>query len=144
MKTDTYTKVVLTVIALVLTFNIVKDLEVLPKAYANETEKPSLVPEGFTLVPIDATQTMDVRIVGINTSQEMNVNLKRVDAYNPIKVDLNKVSTYNPISVELKKVSLSNPLEVNLRRINTFDKLDINIKELNGHAIFGRLPVSVD
>src|SRR5690554_1236084 len=131
MKTDTYTKVVLTVIALVLTFNIVKDLEVLPKAYANETEKPSLVPEGFTLVPIDATQTMDVRIVGINTSQEMNVNLKRVDAYNPIKVDLNKVS-------------LSNPLEVNLRRINTFDKLDINIKELNGHSVFGRLPVSVD
>lgn len=131
MKTDTYTKAVLTVIALALTFNIVKELQIIPKAYANEAEKPNFVPDGYKLVPIDAAQTMDVRIVGINTSQEMNVNLKRVDAYYPIKVDLNKVS-------------LSNPLEVNLRRINTFDKLDINIKELNGHSVFGRLPVRMD
>lgn len=133
MKTDTYTKAVLTVIALALTFNIIKELNVVPKAYANETEKPSFVPEGYTLVPIEAAQTMDVRIVGINTSNELNVNLKRVDAYNPIKVDLNKVSTRDNISMILKK-------------IDTYDKLDVNLKEYGGRAIYSNtaLPVKIE
>lgn len=133
MKTDTYTKAVLTVIALALTFNVVEEWNVIPKAYALEAERPSFVPEGYTLVPNDALQTMDVRIVGINTSNELNVNLKRVDAYNPIKVDLNKVS-------------MNNPLQVSLKKIETNDKLDINLKEIGGRWISsgGPLPVKIE
>lgn len=118
MKTDKYTKIVLTVIAICLVINIVKEFNIVPSAYANEG-KATLAPEGFKLVPINTAQVMDVRIVDINTSDELNVNLKRVSTYDPIKV--------------------------NLKKIETSDKLDVNLKELGGRWIpYGALPVKIE
>ena len=36
MKFDLYTKSILTVIAICLTINVLKDFDIMPKAYANE------------------------------------------------------------------------------------------------------------
>lgn len=117
MKTDQYTKFVLSVIAICLTINIVKDLNLVPAAYAKEVKEKNPIPIGYKLVPIES-QVMDVRIVDINTSDELNVNLKSVSTYDPIKV--------------------------NLKKIETSDKLDVNIKELGGQWIpYDGLPVKV-
>ncbi len=119
MKTDKYTKIVLTVIAICLTINVVKEFNFVPTAYANESMNTLAIPEGFKMVPINTTQVMDVRLVDINTSDELNVNLK-------------SVSTYNPINVNLKK-------------IETSDKLDVNLKELGGRWVpYGALPVKME
>lgn len=119
MKTDNYTKVVLTVIAICLTINIVKESNIVPSAYANEATNDISVPDGFKVVPINAAQVMDVRIVDVNTYKELNVNLKSVSTYDPIKV--------------------------NLKKIETSDKLDVNIKELGGRWIpYGALPVKIE
>lgn len=120
MKTDHYTKTILTVIAICLTINIVKDFDFIPSAQAAENTKLTEVPEGFKLVPILEAQVMDVRIVGVNTYDELNVNLK-------------KVSTYDPINVSLKK-------------IDTRDKMEVNISELGGRWISngGPLPVKLE
>lgn len=118
MKTDKYTKIVLTVIAICLTINIVKEFNLVPSAYANEVKNTTSVPVGYKVVPID-NQVMDVRIVDINTSKEMNVNLKNVSTYDPIKV--------------------------NLKKIETSDKLDVNLKELGGRWVsYGPLPVKIE
>lgn len=118
MKTDKYTKTVLTVIAICLTINVVKEFDLVPAAYANEVKNPMAVPEGYKIVPID-NSVIDVRIVDVNTSKELNVNLKNV-------------STYNPINVNLKK-------------IETSDKLDINLKEIGGRWVsYGPLPVKIE
>ena len=113
------TKTVLTIIAICLTINIVKDFEFWPTAHANELAIPTPIPDGYKLVPADAASVIDVRIVDINTSKELNVNLKKVSTYDPIKVNLNKIETY--------------------------DKLDVNVKEVGGSWVSngGSIPVKI-
>ena len=118
MKTDKYTKIVLTVIAICLTINILKEFNLVPSAYANEVKSPTSVPDGYKIVPINDA-VMDVRIVDVNTYKELNVNLKSVSTYDPIKV--------------------------NLKKIETSDKLDVNLKELGGRWVsYGPLPVKIE
>ena len=102
MKSDTYTKVILTIIAVCLTINVVKNWDIIPTAHAsNNIESPK-----YKLIPFDDNNTLDVRIVDINTYDELNVNLKSVSTYDEVKV--------------------------NLKSIDTSDELDINIDELGG------------
>ncbi len=116
MKTDTYTKVILTVIAVCLTINVINNLDIIPTAHAanNNTDKPEVE---YHLVPVMPNQVMDVRIVDINTSDEMNVNLKSVDTYDEVKVSLNS--------------------------INTTDELDVNIDEIGGSWVSSGGPIKV-
>lgn len=102
MKSDSYTKVMLTIIAICLTINMVKDWEIIPAANASNSFETTK----YKLLPLDVSNTIDVRIVDINTYDELNVNLKSVDTYDEVKV--------------------------NLKSIDTNDELDINIDELGG------------
>ena len=115
MKTDRYTKIILTVIAICLTINVVKDLEIVPKAYANETYSSDTE---YRLVPVSDMETLDVRIVDINTWDELNVNVKNIDTYDEMRV--------------------------NIRNIETDDELDVNIDEIGGMWINNGGPIKVD
>lgn len=119
MKTDHYTKTLLTIIAFCLTFNVAKDLNLVPSAYASEKiSAPPEISSDYMLVPVNAeTSTMDVRIVDINTYDELNVNLKGVDTYDELKV--------------------------NLKRIETTDELDVNIDEVGGNWVSHGGPIKV-
>ncbi|MGO3184043.1 MAG: hypothetical protein ACTIJ9_14550 [Aequorivita sp.] len=99
MKTDTYTKSILTIIAICLTINVVKDFNIIPSAYANESEKTSDIPNGYKIVP--ENDVMDVRLVNINTTDKLNVNLKGVDTYDALKVNVDKIETKDPLNVNL-------------------------------------------
>ncbi len=120
MKTDIYTKTILTVIAICLTINVVKDLEIIPSAYASEKINPDKLDSEYRLVPVNEFNTMDVRIVDISTYDELNVNLKGVDTYDELKVNINS--------------------------IDTSDELDINIDEVGGSYVTsgGPLKVKID
>ena len=117
MKTDLYTKTVLTVIAFCLTVNLVSELELIPSAYAAEPTTSSATNTEYMLVPISEANTMDVRIVDINTYDELNVNLKSVDTYDELKV--------------------------NIKSIDTSDELDINIDEVGGSWVSSGGPIKV-
>ena len=56
MKTDAYTKIILTVIAVCLTINLVKGLDLIPSAHAKINDKNLATPQ---------SETVDVRIVDI-------------------------------------------------------------------------------
>ena len=116
MKTDTYTKAILTVIAVCLTINVIQNLDIIPSAYAadNGTENPVVE---YHLVPVTPNQVMDVRIVDINTYDEMNVNIKGIDTYEELKV--------------------------NLKSIDTTDELDVNIDEVGGSWVSSGGPIKV-
>jgi len=119
MKTDTYTKTILTVIAICLTINVIQGLDIIPSVYAanNSVEDTNVE---YHLVPVTPNQVMDVRIVDINTYDEMNVNIKSVDTNDEMKINLNS--------------------------IDTSDELDINIDEVGGTwvASGGPLKVKID
>ncbi|WP_310992046.1 hypothetical protein [Aequorivita marina] len=119
MKTDTYTKTVLTIIAICLSINLVKEFNILPAAYANETEKILNIPNGHLIVP--ENQVMDVRLVDINTSDKLNVNLKEVNTYDALKVNVSTIETKDQLNVNLYSlggswVSNGGPLPVKLAR----------------------------
>ena len=79
MKLDLYTKTVLTVIAVCLTINVLKDFDIMPKAYANELQKnqPNLLPnKNYGLIPVNADGTIDVNI---KSSSTMDVNIESID-----------------------------------------------------------------
>ncbi|MBT8261208.1 MAG: hypothetical protein KJO05_00190 [Bacteroidia bacterium] len=116
MKTDLYTKSVLTVIAICLTVNLIGQLDLIPKAHASESN-PSEVSTEYAVVPISDMETMDVRIVDINTYDELNVNLKSVDTYDEVKV--------------------------NIKSIDTSDELDVNLDEIGGGWVTNGGPIKV-
>lgn len=93
MKTDTYTKAILTIIAICLTVNVVKDFNIFPSAYALENTK---------LEPLNSV--IDVRLVDINTNDKLNVNLKNIDTYDELKVNINKIDANNVLDINIKEV----------------------------------------
>lgn len=104
MKTDLYTKTILTVIAVCLTINVVKDADFIPLAHASEA---NILPETTTeykLVPINEFETLDVRIVDINTYDELNVNIKSIDSYDEMKVNINSIDTSDELDVNVDEV----------------------------------------
>ena len=119
MKTDLYTKTVLTVIAVALTLNLVKEWNPIPEAQASETLSEDTKTQ-YRLVPISDMETLDVRIVDINTYDELNVNVKSIDTYDEVKV--------------------------NIKSIDTSDELDVNIDEIGGGWISngGPIPVKIN
>ncbi|MBZ0327295.1 MAG: hypothetical protein K8F54_06785 [Altibacter sp.] len=118
MKTDTYTKTLLTIIAVCLTINLAKEFEIIPSALASENKTVPEKATKYQLVPINESNTMDVRIVDINTYDELNVNLKSVDTYDEVKV--------------------------NIKSIDTSDELDINIDEVGGSWVSSGGPLRVE
>lgn len=98
MKTDLYTKTLLTVIALCLSFQVFQDLDLVPKAYANDTDK------AVTSSNLPVLAPMDVRIVDINTYDALNVNLKRIDTYDQLKVNLVNIDCDDELDINLDEV----------------------------------------
>ena len=100
MKTDTYTKTILTIIAGCLVILVLKTENVFPQARATET-KTTLSPLNYKLVPVNEdgsinvrltpSQTIDVNIENISTSDQLDVNITEVGGYNtwgalPVKI----------------------------------------------------------
>ena len=115
MKTDLYTKTILTVIAVCLTLNLVQQFELIPSAYASEEKKE------IDLGLPNLTETIDVRIVDINTYDELNVNLKSVDTYDEVKVNIKSIDTSDELDVNIDEVGGSwvnsgSPIPVTIRQ----------------------------
>jgi hypothetical protein len=71
MKTDKYTKIILTVIAVNLTVISIKSLDLIPKATAGTLAKPN-----YGLVPVNSDGSITVKF---NQSSPMDVCLKSID-----------------------------------------------------------------
>lgn len=129
MKTDLYTKSILTIIAFTLTLIVLKNYQIIPAAYANDTTAKDNYSshvsekitdfENYRLVKMSDLNTMDVRIVDISTYDELNVNIKSIESYDEMKV--------------------------NLKSIETNDELDVNIDEVAGRSIYSGngIPVQI-
>jgi hypothetical protein len=102
MKTDNYTRFILTVIALCLTINVLTHFEMIPKAHASD--QGSTHQTQYALVPVSEASTVDVRIVDINTYDELNVNLKGVDTYEEVRVNIKSIETDDELDVNLDEV----------------------------------------
>ncbi len=90
IKADLYTKVILTVIAVNLTILTVKNLGIIPEAYANKAieHKEIALPVNYGIIPLNEdgsvsvrlknAETIDVNITGIKTIDELDINIDEV------------------------------------------------------------------
>ena len=113
MKTDMYTKAVLTIIALCLSVIVIKDLEIIPKAHAADNAITS-VPINYAAIPINEDGSINVRFANTET---LDVNIREIDTYDELRVDL--------------------------RNINTSDELDVNLDEIGGGWLSNGAPILV-
>lgn len=91
MKTDFYTKTVLTVIAICLTILVLKEVDLIPKAYANETYNGLSPNINYGLVPLNSDGSIDVNIK--SNSDIINVNIEEVGGW----------STWGKVPVVIKE-----------------------------------------
>jgi hypothetical protein len=117
MKTDRYTKIVLTVIAFCLVVNTFEKLDILPKAYANTPSSTPSLPLSeprYGLVPLNADGSINVK-------------------------------TVSPMDVNITGIRTSDDLEVNVSGINTSNSLNVNVnlEKIGGSSAYGGLPVKV-
>ncbi len=112
MKTDGYTKFIFTVIAICLVIIVIRDMDVIPKAHANNTPATN-----YGIVPINSDGSITVRL---DNSDEIDVNIKNIDTYAKLKVDLNTISTRDELDINIdeiggKYVSSGGPIQVRLQ-----------------------------
>lgn len=117
MKTDVYTKVVLTVIAIALSAIVLRDMDIIPEAHATSDAKMPIVNTNYGLIPVNEDGSINVRFMN---TEELDVNIRNIDTYDELRVDL--------------------------RRINTSDELDINLDEIGGGWLSngGPIPVRIE
>lgn len=96
MKTDLYTKIVLTVIAVCLTILTLQNINIIPKTYAAESNKNKNVfpSKTYGLVPLNSDGTIDVNITRITTNDELDVNIDEIGG--------GYISNGGPIPVNIK------------------------------------------
>jgi len=143
MKSDIYTKTLLTIIAICLTLNIIKEFEIIPSAFASENTNSLDTVTEYRLVPLNEFNTIDVRIVDINTYDELNVNIKSIDTYDEVRVNIKNIDTYDELKVNITSIDTNDELKVNITSIDTNDELDVNIDEIGGKWVTNGGPINV-
>jgi len=114
MKTDRYTKLLLTVVAICLINLSFSGANLFPKAYAGNDAGLK-----YGLVPINEDGSITVKL----------------SKHDEIDVNITNISTSDELSVDLAEISTSDKLSVNLTEISTSDEMDINIAEVGGHFV---------
>ena len=112
MKTDLYTKTILTVIAVALTALAIENTEIFPQANAAGSTPP-----GFATVPVNADGSISVRF-----SETMKVDLTEVSG--------NYINGVLPVN--LKEISGSS--------INSSYGIPVNIEAVDGSSVYGAIP----
>ncbi len=98
MKTDKYTKVLLTIIAFSLLNLSLRGLDFFPKAYAGEGNDAGLQ---YGLIPLNEDGSITVKLSGI---EEIDVNITDISTTDELKIDLSEISTSDELDINLEEV----------------------------------------
>ncbi len=88
MKTDLYTKTILTIIAVCLVIIVIKQVDIIPNAHAENSAKVVYDPN-YRLIKTNADGTIDVNIK--SSSSSIDVNLVKVKNSDPVDVNIKKI-----------------------------------------------------
>lgn len=116
MKTDTYTKTVLTIIAICLICLVFKNQDIVPTANANSSKAASML----------SSETVDVRIVGVSSYTSIPVKLESGNS--TMNVKITGVDTYNALPVKIESTDKNIPVKINDIAIYNLNPLPVKIK----------------
>lgn len=128
MKTDLYTKSVLTVIAAALLIIVFQNTRVVPEAKAGRPDFNK-----FANIPINSDGSINVRLI-----EQMDVNLKSIGGS----------SVYGELPVNLKEIggtSLYSTIPVNIKELGggsiSSNGIPVNIEAVDGYSVNSAVPV---
>ena len=128
MKTDLYTKTVLTIIAIALVALVFKNGNIVNEAKADKVNFSR-----YASIPLNEDGSINVKMVS-----DMDVNLKSIGGS----------SVYGAIPINLKEIAGSSfygTLPINIKEYGgssvSSSGLPINIESLNGSSVYSALPV---
>lgn len=128
MKTDFYTKAVLTVIAVALVILVLQNSTFVNEAKADQTNHNK-----YISIPINDDGSINVKM-----SNEMDVNIHSIggsSVYGALPINLKEIggsSFYGSLPINLKEVSGSS---------FSSNGLPVNIQSVNGINVFNAVPV---
>jgi len=111
MKTDFYTKAVLTVIAGALTIIAFQQAEIIPVANASKTTP------GFATIPVNADGSINVKF-----TETMKVNI----------AEMGGTYIYGAMPINIKEISGSS--------VNSSYGIPVNIEAVDGSSVYGAVP----
>lgn len=129
MKTDFYTKAVLTVIAVALVALVIQNTKLVHEAKADKTNFNK-----FAHIPINDDGSINVRL----PLDQMDVNVKSIggsSVYGAIPVNMKEMGgygIYGALPVNVKEVSGSSV---------SSSGLPVNIKSVDGSSVYKAIPV---
>lgn len=103
MKTDNYTKALLTVIAACLVVLTIHNVGLLPTAYANEATTTPVPAAPSVAVPLNDDGSISVRLV---PSETISIDITDISTADKLKVNLEEVGgsyIYNAFPVEIEE-----------------------------------------
>lgn len=128
MKTDVYTKTILTIIAIALIALVFKNGTVI-----NEAKADKAILNRYASIPLNDDGSINVKLVS-----DMDVNIKSIGGS----------SVYGTIPMNLKEIggsSFYGSLPINIKEYGgssvSSSGLPINIESLNGSSVYSSLPV---
>lgn len=126
MKTDKYTRILLTIIAICLIRLSFGDLSPFPEVRAGNDYQTT--PSGtYGLVPLNDDGSITVRL---SPAEEIDVNISNISTWDELKINVADIST-------------SDELKIDLSNISTSDELDVNFDEIGGSHISMGEPIPV-
>lgn len=129
MKTDLYTKTILTVIALALIVLVFQNTNMVNEAKADKTDFNK-----FASVPVNSDGSINVKLIG----DQMDVNVKSIggsSVYGALPINLKEIggsSFYGALPVNFKEMS---------GRSISSNGLPVDITSVNGTSIYNAVPV---
>lgn len=128
MKTDLYTKTVLTVIAIALVALVFKN------SLVNEAKADQNNFNKFVSVPVNADGSINVKM-----ASDMDVNIHSIggsSVYGALPINLKEIggnSFYGSLPMNIK--------EINGSTINSSNGIPVNIEAVDGTSIYSSVPV---
>lgn len=105
MKTDKYTKVVLTIIAICLINLSLGGISPFQQAHAGPYNNTT-VPDGtYGLVPLNEDGSISVRL---SNAEEIEVDITSISTWDELKVDIAEISTSDELDINLDEMGGSN------------------------------------
>lgn len=99
MKSDLYTKIVLSVIALALVIIAFRGINPIPKVLAEPPIKTSASEIKYALLPVNPDGSVDINIKSIPFTETVEVKLTDFP-YEDLRIDLSEISTSDELRIE--------------------------------------------
>lgn len=116
MKTDHFTKILLSIIAFNLCVLTLGNFDLIPRVTAGDSNPPNYGLH-YGLVPLNEDGTISVKL---NNADEINVNITDISTSDMLNVNLRDISTYDKLDVSIAEIETSDKLDVNLESVDAF------------------------